>query len=144
MSLCKCKYTPIIFLWTFVHGFRKDFSEKNNSSYLKYCINHLILITLFFLIPPVHDNVLAVSIETRSANSSTSFYSLFFIFICYPETNSLGSPKYMLLKMTASHLKETAIECFQGNKCSAFAPINFFNCALTAWAYFFINSSMEK
>jgi len=33
----------------------------------------------------------------------------------------IRSPKYMLLKMTASHLKEIAIECFQGNKCTALA-----------------------
>lgn len=80
----KCHYTstnvpPPYFFEPFIHRFSKDFSdcEKNNFSFLQHWISHLILITLFFLTLPAHDNVLAVSIETRSASSSTNFYSLF-------------------------------------------------------------------
>lgn len=85
-------YPPPDFFKLFVHRFCQAFSdcEKNIFSFLKNWINHLILITLFFLIPSVHDNVLVVSIETRSA-SNHQFLQPFFIFICYPETNSLGS-----------------------------------------------------
>lgn len=135
-------YPHLISLNFFVHGSRKDFSEKNNLSFLKHWINHFN-----YLVLPIATSTwqcIGCFYRNQKCKQLYQFLQPFFIFICYPETNSLGSPKYMLLKMTASHLKEIAIECFQGNKCSAFAPINFFNCALTAWAYFFINSSMEK